>query len=126
MTLRMLNVVNGLMMVLFAVAAIVQYNDADPGLWMTAYGAAAVCCAFFLIGRCPRWVAALLSGVYALGVLYLLAQVLGARGFMDPTGQEMLGVTEPGREMMGILLAAGWTGVLASQKPTTDSGKTEH
>ncbi len=108
-----LRILNGTMMVLFAAAAAAQYNDPDPALWMTTYGAAAVCCALFLVGWRARILAAVLGGAYALGALYLLARVYGTAGFLDPTGQEMIGVTEPGREMVGLFLAAGWTGVLA-------------
>ena len=48
--------------------------------------------------------------------LYLLIRVIGASDVLAPTGQEMIGVTEPGREMVGLLLTAGWTGVLALQQ----------
>lgn len=115
-------VLNGLMTILFAAAAVVQFNDPDPALWIAIYGAAALCSALFLFGQCPRWMAATLSGAYTLGVLYLLAQVFGMVGFLDPTGQGMMGVTEPGREMMGLLLTAAWTGVLArwGQAPGSD------
>lgn len=112
-------------MILFAAAAAVQYNDPDPALWMAAYGAAAVCCALFWVGWRTRTLAAVLSGAYALGALYLLTRVFGMTGFLDPTGQEMIGVTEPGREMVGLLLTAGWTGLLALQEPAEDSIKPE-
>jgi len=116
MTRTALHVLNGIMTVLFAAAAVVQYNDPDPLLWIAIYGAAALCCALFLFGCLPRLLAVGLSGAYALGALYLLARVVGASGFLAPTGQEMIGVTEPGREMVGLLLTAGWTGVLALQQ----------
>lgn len=127
-----LRVLNGIMMILFAAAAAVQYNDPDPALWMGVYGATAVCCALFLVGWGARLLAAVLSGAYALGVLYLLTRVFGMAGFLDPTGQEMIGVTELGREMVGLLLAAGWTGVLAlwgAQPESNESdgtGNAEH
>ncbi len=108
-------VLNGLMMVLFATAAVVQYDDPDPALWMAIYGSAALCTAFFLGGRLPFWVPTLLSVLFAVGALYLSTQVFGAVGFFDPTGQEMIGVKEPGREMLGLLFTAGWTAVLAVQ-----------
>ena len=106
---------NGLMMVLFAAAAIVQYNDPDPALWMAIYGGAAFCCALYLGGRLPLWAPTLLSAIYAVGAVYLSTQVFGEMGFFDPTGQEMMGVKESGREMLGLLLTAGWTALLAVQ-----------
>lgn len=118
------HVLNGVMMILFAAAAVVQYNDTDPALWVTIYGVAAFGCALSLAGRLPRRLAGFLSGAYALGALYLLVRVVGATGFLDPTGQEMIGVTEPGREMVGLLLTAGWTGVLALQeRPRITAGE---
>ena len=106
---------NGLMMVLFAAAAVVQYNDPDPALWMAIYGSAAFCCALDLGGRLPLWAPTLLSAIYAVGAIYLSTQVFGGMGFFDPTGQEMIGVKELGREMLGLLLTAGWTALLAVQ-----------
>lgn len=118
-------VLNGIVMVLFAAAAVVQYNDPDPVLWMIVYGAAALCCALYLGGWRPRLFSVVLSGAYVVGALYVLPRVLSGVGFLDPTGQEMIGVTESGREMMGLLLAAGWTGMLALQGHTWDSTATE-
>ena len=106
---------NGLMMVLFAAAAVVQYNDPDPALWMAIYGSAALCCALDLGGRLPLWAPTLLSAIYAVGAVYLSTQVFRGVGFLDPTGQEMIGVKELGREMLGLLLTAGWTALLAVQ-----------
>lgn len=108
-------VLNGLMTVLFASAAVVQYNDPDPAVWMAIYGSAALCCALYLGGWLPFWAPTLLSALYAVGALYLSAQVFGGGGFFDPTGQEMIGVMEQGREMMGLFITAGWTAVLAFQ-----------
>lgn len=115
MQLAIDRVLNGLMTVLFASAAVVQYNDPEPALWMAIYGSAALCCALYLGGWLPVWAPTLLSALYALGALYLSAQVFGGVGFFDPTGQEMIGVREQGREMMGLLFTAGWTAVLAVQ-----------
>jgi purine-cytosine permease-like protein len=115
MRFAMNRVLNGLMMLLFASAAVVQYDDPDPVLWMAIYGSAALCTAFFLGGRLPFWVPTLLSAVYVVGALYLLARVFGGIGFLDPTGQEMIGVTESGREMLGLLFTAGWAAALAVQ-----------
>lgn len=104
--------VNGLMLVLFAVAAVVQYNDPDALIWMAAYGAAAVCCGLFMADRLPALLAVTLSGICAIGTLVLLAQILGPGTFFDPTGHQMMGMMEEAREMLGLLIVAAWTGFL--------------
>jgi hypothetical protein len=86
MTRTALHVLNGIVTVLLAAAALVQYNDPDPLLWIAIYGAAALCCALFLFGCLPRLLAVGLSGAYALGALYLLVRVVRASGFLASTG----------------------------------------
>ena len=110
-----IHIVNGLMGGLFAVAAIVQFNDPDPALWVGLYGVAAFACALFMAGRLPRWAAALLAGGYALGGLIMLLPILGPAAFYDTTGQEMMGLMETSREMMGLLIMAAWTSFLTWQ-----------
>ncbi len=106
------HVVNGLMLVLFATAAVVQLNDPDPALWVGLYGAAALACVLFMAGWLPRWGAAVLAGGYALGGLAMLLPILGPEAFYDTTGQEMMGLMETSREMIGLLIMAGWAGFL--------------
>lgn len=110
---RALTITNGLLLVLFGWAAAVQYNDPEPILWTTIYGAGALCCALYMVGQLPRWLALLVSGACLVGALYLLVRVVGPIGFFDPTGQEMMGLQEETREMFGLLTIALWTGVLA-------------
>ena len=105
-------IVNGLMLALFATAAVVQYNDPDPALWVGLYGVAALACALFMANRLPTWLAGAFTGGYVLGGLYLLLPILGAEAFYDATGREMMGIREEGREMMGLLIMAAWTGFL--------------
>lgn len=106
------HIVNGIMLALFVTAAVVQFNDPDPALWVSVYGSAALVCALFMAGRLPVWLAALSCGVYTLWGLYLLLPIIGPEAFYDTTGREMMGVMETGREMMGLLIMAGWTGFL--------------
>ena len=108
-----IHVLNTLMLLLFVTAAVVQYNDPDPVLWMVIYGGAAACCALYMIGRLPAGLAALLSAAYALGALYLLARIFGPSAFFDETGREMMGLMEESREMLGLWIIAAWVGFLA-------------
>ncbi|NBB74564.1 MAG: hypothetical protein GVY35_12910 [Bacteroidetes bacterium] len=112
MTRLAVQIVNGLMLLLFATAAVVQYDDPDPALWVGLYGVAALACALFMANRLPAWLAGVLTGAYVLGGLYLLLPILGPEAFYDTTGQEMMGLMEESREMMGLLIMAAWTGFL--------------
>lgn len=109
-----IHLANGFMLVLFVWTAIVQYNDPDPVLWIFIYGAAALCCALYMADRLPVLLATILSGVYTLGALYLLFRItVGPLPFLDETGREMMGMMEEPREMLGLWIAAAWTGFLA-------------
>lgn len=109
-----IHLVNGFMLVLFVWAAIVQYNDPDPVLWTSIYGVAVLCCVLYMVDRLPVRLTALLSGAYALGALYLLLRItVGPLPFLDETGNEMMGMMEESREMLGLWIAAAWIGFLA-------------
>jgi hypothetical protein len=110
----MLSALNSVMMVLFFAAAVVQFNDADPWIWVSVYGAASLCCALHLADRLPFLLAAALTCAYGAGAIVLAFQVVAISGFFDPTGQAMVGVKEAGREMIGLLVTGGWVGLLAS------------
>lgn len=106
-------ILNGVMFVLFVLAAAVQYNDPDPVLWMVVYGAGALCCALYLLDMLPVFLSMLVAGVCFVSALYLLGQILfGPVAFFDSTGQEMMGLVEETREMFGFLITAIWTWVL--------------
>lgn len=112
---RALTITNGLLLVLFAWAAAVQYNDPEPILWTTIYGAGALCCGLYMVGQLRRWLAFVVSGACLGGALYLLVRVVGPIGFFDATGQEMMGLQEETRELFGLLIIALWTAVLGSR-----------
>ena len=59
----LLRIANGVMAVLFAFAAAVQYNDPDPLRWMAMYGLAMLACGLALAGRLPRLLPALAGRV---------------------------------------------------------------
>jgi hypothetical protein len=108
-----LTLLNALAACLFLAGAAVQYNDPDPGLWVTAYGVGALACGLYAAGRLPVALAAALGAAFAGGGLMLMLEIAGPATFLDLTGTEMMGVTEGGREMVGLFLIALWMGVLA-------------
>lgn len=108
-----IHTVNGFMLVLFVLAAVVQYNDPDPLLWIAIYGAGTLCCVLFLMGRLPITLSLPVSALCFAGALYLLARILFGPGvFFDEAGREMMGIMEPARELLGFLITALWTGFL--------------
>lgn len=95
-----LRIANAGMLVLFVFWAGFQYNDPDGLLWMAVYGAAAIECVLFLMRRLPRTIAFLYAGLCAAWAAYLAVRVAVAGEFI---------FDEQGREMMGLLICAGWT-----------------
>ena len=96
---------------LFAYAAVVQYNDPDPFQWMVLYGVGALVCGLHLAGRLPLMLSATVAAgclVWALALGFVLWQ---SGAFFDD--RQMVGIVEPGRELLGLALVGGWSGVLA-------------
>lgn len=98
-----LRIANAVMIVLFVSWAGYQYNDSDALVWIAVYGAAAIECVLFFLGRLPRVLAAAFMILCSLWALYLGVRVAISGEFI---------FAEMGREMMGLLICAGWTYVL--------------
>ena len=100
---RLFRVANGGMGLLFVYSMVVQHNDPDAANWIAAYGVAAVLCLSAVLGR-PRWkLAALLCVVTAGAALFVAPGV--------PSGQGLV-ASEPGRELLGMVLVSAWMGLL--------------
>lgn len=105
---------NYLMIAVFALAAVVQYNDANAVRWMLVYGAAFIISLRFTLGKLHWATAAALSGVCTVWVLFKIPQ-LSASGFqhmLDEVQMMQTGV-QAAREFLGLLIIAGWVTVLA-------------
>ena len=101
-------IVNGGWALLFAYAAAVQVNDPDPAGWILVYGTAAVICLVAVADRIP------VRPVFAFAVLALL---FSAAAWLTDSGESrpMSGFPPWGplreevvREVLGLLLVAGW------------------
>jgi hypothetical protein len=107
------------MAVLFAFAAVVQYNDPDPLRWMAMYSLAMLACGLALAGRLSR----LLPGLMGLGALMwagtLAPGVVGrvSLGELYQSYGMLSAAVEEGREMGGLLIVAAWMGVLTLAGP---------
>src|SRR5688500_153761 len=108
----LIKVVNIIFALLFAVAAILQYNDPDPWLWIPIYLFAAICCALASAHRFyPR--------IYIIGIvvlaLYAAYLFFANEGVLDWIGKhnsgniaETMKATKPWieqtREFFGLLI----------------------
>ncbi len=102
-TERLFRLANGLMGGLFAYSAAVQHNDPDAANWMAAYGVAAVLCLSAVLGR-PRWkLSALLCVLTGAAAIAVAPAVPSGQGLVD---------SEQGRELLGMVLASLWMGLL--------------
>lgn len=111
MTLAVLNVVLALG---FAAAAVVQWNDPDPLRWMALYGGAAVAC---LVWRRVRrgWVVAAVVGAAALVWAAAIALGMERVASVDEMFRPMEmkgGPIEESREAIGLGIVAVWMAFL--------------
>ena len=106
---------NGVMLVVFAVSAVLQLNDPDPVSWVALYGAAALISGLEIRRRAGRLYPALLA-VTALGWAATISpRVLGKVPFREMFAEfEMKSVpVEEAREMYGLLIVAVWMAAVA-------------
>jgi hypothetical protein len=109
MKARFWTAANVLMLVLFLFAAVVQFNDPDPLLWVAVYLVGAATCAMEIRRRTPI----LLPAVIAI-VALAWAGYLGTRAGGVPVASlfaewEMRDVAvEEAREMYGLLIVTVW------------------
>ncbi len=95
--------------VLFALFAIVQFNDVDPWLWVSLYGFIAVVAAFAAFGRYNRYV--ILAGLAVCTILMidLLPDFINWIKMGMPTITGSMKVKEPHieltREFLGLVLS---------------------
>jgi hypothetical protein len=100
---------NYLMIAIFALAAIVQYNDVNAIRWMLVYGAAFIISLRYAMGKMHWATATALAGVCIIWALFKIPD-LTTEGFfhmMDEVRMIQTGV-EAAREFLGLLFIAGW------------------
>ena len=98
------------MFVFFVYATVVQFNDPDPLIWVPFYGLAAVFCVLYLMGRLPVRAAGVYTALVVVYALYLAFRLATRHLFFDE--REMVGIVEEGREMLGLVIVAAWTGFM--------------
>lgn len=103
----------GFFSALFALAAVLQWNDPDPLLWILGYGFAAVLSGIAASGRDSWWPNAVAALVFIIWFATLAPSLPGAPGeaFQSFSMQETS--HEEPREAVGLALAAAWSAALA-------------
>lgn len=91
-----------LMSLLFFGFAALQFNDPDPWIWTSVYGLPALLSLLHARGRPILWFALTGCCVYLLMAYYWAPNFEGR--FID---------NEEAREAAGLLMGAGWMGILA-------------
>ena len=97
---------------LFALAAVVQWNDPDPMLWIALYGLVAVVTVRAAQGHALPWVTGGIAGAYAVAGWFALPEGAASTLGLDQFGMSSLGVEEM-REALGLWISAAWLGALA-------------
>ena len=106
-------IVSVLFALLFALAALLQLNDPDPAIWVTAYASAAGLAAAAALGRARFWPSALLAAGFAIGSLGILPSLLDAEREAFTSFRMQSPSHEQSREAAGILLCAAYASWLA-------------
>lgn len=108
-----LRIVNYLMITVFALSVIVQYNDPDSLRWMLIYGAACVVCILFAVKKLSRLAGALVAAIAGVWALMIVPELTinGFRHMLDDVHMTQTGV-EAAREFLGLLIIFAWLVVL--------------
>jgi hypothetical protein len=108
---------------LFAFSVYLQLNDPDPERWMAVYGAAALVCLLYVFGRCPAWLAGLVTAVALAWAAVWAPRVVGVTHVKDMFAEWHMTKgnvhAEEGRELGGlaiIVLACGTITVLTARR----------
>lgn len=119
MTSRAWRIADGVMLAVFLLSALVQLDDPDPLPWIAVYGAAAAACGAGLFGRAGRAAPLVLMLVSLAAAAPLAARVLGRAGVADVFGSMKASdpLVEETREMLGLVIIAGWMAGLAWRAP---------
>jgi hypothetical protein len=103
---------SAVMFLVFAGAAVVQWNDPDPMLWIALYALAALLSLSAVAGRMWLWPSVGALVLYLVGVASLLPALADAR-MSAFTSWKMRDVSEEeAREALGLAVCAVWMVVL--------------
>jgi hypothetical protein len=119
-------IVNGVMVLLFALAVGVQYNDPDRIRWMAIYGAALVVSLIATLrGEVPMLAAAAVGGIALAWAIYWAATsdaTAAEYGHMFDEWEMKNAHVEEAREATGLLIVAFWMAIVAAFSRWLGSG----
>ena len=121
---KIIRIINYVMVAIFLLCVILQYNDPDALLWMIIYGLSALVCFLFLFAHL-NWSFPALMALGTFGAaLYLAPQVIGKVSFAEIFGSMYMKnlTVEKAREMGGLIIIAIWMTIL-TMKLRQDGGK---
>jgi len=104
--------ISALFLVLFLLAIVVQWNDPDPIRWSLLYGAGAFLSAGATLGHLWLVPSAIVSGIYALGVLRLIGALphTSIEAFSSVSMDSIQ--AEQVRELWGLIVCLAWSSSL--------------
>ena len=108
-------IASALFALLFAVAALLQFNDPDPAIWVTAYASAAGLAGAAALGRTRFWPSALLAAGFAIGSLGLIPNLVDAERAAFTSFRMLSSSHEESREAAGLLFCAAYAAWLAAR-----------
>lgn len=120
-----MKITNFIICILFAVFAVVQYNDPDPLLWIIYYGFIAIMAGFAVVGKGNKNVIYLGMGVSIIGMVALVPSFIEWLQMGMPTIAGSMKAEAPHieltREFLGLLL--GLSALLYLARQTSSNPK---
>jgi hypothetical protein len=105
---------NVIMLAMFIMSTVVQFNDPDAPVWIAIYAAAAVMTALEIRRRAALWAAATLVLIAVVWSGYIGRRVHGVPFGSLFAQWEMKDIhVEEAREMYGLLIVAVWMAAIA-------------
>ncbi|XP_019509975.1 PREDICTED: transmembrane protein 220 [Hipposideros armiger] len=113
---------NGLMAAFFALAALVQVNDPDAGLWMVVYTIPAVLT--LLVGLNPLITGNFIwKSVSAIHVFFCIVWAVGLAYYLLLHTQRNILHEEEGRELSGLVIITAWMSLCHSSSKNPVGGR---
>ena len=109
MTAKLWTVANAIMLAMFVLSTVVQFNDPDAPVWIAVYAAAATLCGLEIRRSTPRWAPVALLIVAFLWAGYISLRVHGVPLSALVAHWEMKDIhVEEAREMYGLTIVGVW------------------